>query len=567
MSPARRTWLQALAVLSLGVLGWDAFQPRPDFPIPALAPAPAPRTPPDPDPVHAGAPRITHLSADRVLLPGQRLTVHGRVGGLTPERPATISLEGPDGTMAAVELRDDGSHEAAFALRHPTPVPGPGAFSWKLRLDPSGDPVVLGVRVDEAKPSRVLLLLDHPGAEGARLQRWLGDAGSTVTTRTRISTERHRIASAPGTRTPVDSDLLDASALASLDLVVAHDAALDRLSPDQQADLDLAIRRDGVGLLVLVSSGTDRVAANEGTHSATPPNAAVVRGPAPDPASDGKKALAWSWLRSDAPSTDPPAGQRETRLQLPDGASLDTPVSVLAAELAVPPAEQTLARDPQGRPIVAWASRGRGRWAGSLVLDSWRWRQHGQGDDYARFWSALISVLSRPPTVSTGAWSLDAASHPVFVDQPLFLIWSGAPDAPPPRAEVRAQGAPDDPAIPLTLDPASSASSEARAVFWPVHPGWHTVRALPDGPTLDIHVQPARALPGVRAQRERDAEPRTTRAAVTPRTSGPTPLPAGTSRPWIRLAALLLFVFGAARLWSNDAAPRLRPGPRESPGP
>ena len=94
MSRIRHTLLQALAAVSLGVLGWDAFQPRPDAPTSAAVNAPQPLQEAAP----ARSPQFTHLTADRILLPGQRLTVRGRVRDLTPDSPAMISIEGPDGT-------------------------------------------------------------------------------------------------------------------------------------------------------------------------------------------------------------------------------------------------------------------------------------------------------------------------------------------------------------------------------------------------------------------------------------------------------------------------------------
>ena len=110
MSPLRHRLLLALATVSLGMLGWDAFVPRPGIPssIPVRAPANDPTSPGSAVP--ARSPQFTHLTADRVLMPGQRLTVHGRVTGLTQTTPATISLEGPDGRVASAELQDAGNH-------------------------------------------------------------------------------------------------------------------------------------------------------------------------------------------------------------------------------------------------------------------------------------------------------------------------------------------------------------------------------------------------------------------------------------------------------------------------
>jgi hypothetical protein len=192
------------------------------------------------------------------------------------------------------------------------------------------------------------------------------------------------------------------------------------------------------------------------------------------------------------------------------------------------------------------------------LLDSWRWRQRGQEADYAHFWSTLISAVARPLTGSTGAWSVGEASLPLFVDQPVTLVWSADPDAPLPAAEIRARNAPDEPSIALTLNRHPTEPTQARTVFWPVHPGWHTLRTLPSGPTLDLHVQPSQALPGVQAQKQRDAALRTRANSTTPPPATTSPESAEWSRPLIRLTAFLGFVISVACLWPQRGTVPLR---------
>lgn len=552
MSPLRHKMLLALAAVSLGLLGWDAFAPRPAIPpsIPVKAPANDPTS--TGSAVPARSPQFTHLTADRVLMPGQRLTVHGRVTGLTQTNPATISLEGPDGRVASAELQDAGDHEATFTLQHPTPAIAPGSFSWILRLNATDDPIVLGVHVGDPNRPRVLLLLDHPSVEGSRLQRWLTEAGSPVTSRTRVSADRHRIASFPGS--PVPLERLDAPSLASFDGVVAHANALDRLSPDEQQSLEKAIREEGLGLLILGPQEASDDGASERTTPGTPSVADARRpskvGPVPI-----RSPLVAPWLRQPDPAAETSVASRETRIHLFNDVRLDSPVSVLASDLVVPPAGQVLAQDPQGRPLVAGRSLGRGRWACSLVLDSWRWRQQGQEGEYARFWSTLLSALARPAMASTGAWTLSPGSLPVFVDQPLSLVWSGSAETPPPSAEVRALGATDEPAVALNLNRDPVEPSQGRVVFWPMHPGWHTIRALPAGPTFDFYVQPSHALPGVRAQQQRDATQRTLGIAANAPAVEPTIESAAGARPWTRWMSFLAFIFSVACLWTQRADP------------
>lgn len=556
MSSLQRILFQALAGVSLVVLGWDALQPRPDGPRagPPTAPAPAPQPTREPDPV--AFPQITHLTAERMLRPGQRLTLHGQVRGLTTANLTTLWLEGPDGTMVSTEVRDDGTHAAHFSVQHPTPALAPGAFSWKLRLHPSDAPVVLGVHVAAAAQPRVLLLMDHPSVEGARLQRWLAEAGSPVTTRTRVSAERYRVASAVGNA--VDWERLDAAVLAAFDVVVIHAAALDRLSPAEHVALELAMRRDGLGLLILGSIESEHEAPNQGPQtsgSAAPLDAAGVSRPR---VAFGNSSLVSPWLRPTTPSTEAPVAPRETRVRLCNGIDMESAVSVLAAELVVPPGGQPLVQDTQNRPLVVGASLGRGRWALSIVLDAWRWRQHGRGDDYARFWSTLLSAIARPVNPSAGAWSMAEATVPAFVDHPISLAWSSAPDVSLPTVEVQPRDVASAPAIPLTLNRSPSEPSHARAVFWPQHSGWHTVRALPSGPSIDIHVLPAESLPEIRAQFVSEAARRASIASVALPAVAPAFHQTAGTRPWMRFMAFLLFVSSAARLWRDDPSFRIR---------
>jgi hypothetical protein len=526
MSPKRRHFYQGLAAVSLAVLGWDAFQPSPDSVTSTAANRPPAVRQSSPKGASSGPPQFIHLTAVRTLAPGQRLTVHGRVGNLTPNRPATLTLEGPEGTVASAELRDDGTGEAGFSLQHPTPAIAPGTFSWKLRLGASEERILLGVEVRDADRPRVLLLQDHPSVEGARLQRWLADSGSPCTTRTRVSSERYRVAASHAG--PVELERLDATALASFDVVIAHASAVDRLSPEEQGFLDAAIRQQGLGLLVLATQRSS-------------------------PEVSRQSSLVSPWLRSSQNSTNAESGLRETRIEWSPGGQSETPVSVLAMERAVPPAGQALAWDSQDRPVVAWISHGIGRLAGSLVQDSWRWRQHGQGEDYARFWSTVLSAVARPINHSASAWSIEEPSLPLFVDHPVVLTGSGAPDIPSPAAEVRAFDAPAAPAVLLGLGRHASEPTLSRAVFWPVHSGWHTVKALPSGPSLAFYVHPSQALPGVRAQRERDAGERSPGLAASPDPQTSVAKAPAWLRPMIRLLAFLSFLLGAGRLWSAAA--------------
>lgn len=547
--------LLAVAVLSLGVLGWDAFQDWPDLPTREVAPARWGASGIEADRSSIRVPRFVHLTAEPSLAPGERLTVRGRVGNLPPEQSATVSLEGPDGSIASVEVRGDLNHEAAFALPHPTPVVASGRFRWKLRLNTADDSAVLGVRVEEPDRPEVLLLLDHPDVEGARLQRWLTASGTPVTSRTRVSAERYRVSGAPEDPVPADWQPFHAGGLDRWDVVVAHDAALDRLSQTERQALDLAIRQNGLGLLVIGLPGAMRTVTN--TTDATSVTA-ETRSPAERPSAAAeaiREPLVSPWMLLPRASAEAAEDSRETRIRLSDGTLMNVPVSVLEMSLGVPPGNRTVATDTQGRSLVAWCAHGRGRWARSLLLDSWRWRQHGEGNDYARFWAGLLELISRPASASAGAWSLDQPSLPMFVDQPVTVIWSGATNVRLPLAEVRAREVTGEPSFPLNLSRVGRDPTGAQAVLWPMHAGWHSVRALPVGPVLDFYVQPAHALPGVQAQRQQDAERRRLDASAAERPLESARRPSGRWGWLTQVTTFLVFVVSAGGLWATRGRP------------
>jgi hypothetical protein len=551
MNRALQHALLALAVLSLGVLGWDAFQDWSELPIPQADEAPVSASAMELNRSSAIRPRFVHLTAEPSLAPGERLTVRGRVGNLPSEQSATVSLEGPDGSIASVEVRGDPNHEAAFALPHPTPVVALGRFRWRLRLNTDDDSAVLGVRVEEPDRPEVLLLLDHPDVEGARLQRWLTASGTPVTSRIRVSSERYRVSASPEDPVPADWQPFVAGGLDRWDVVVAHDTALDRLSQTERQALDLAIRQDGLGLLVIGPPGAMRTVTNKTDATSVTAESRSPAERASAPAEAIREPLVSPWMLLPRASSEPAEDSRETRIRLSDGTLMHVPVSVLEMSLGVPAGNRTVATDTQGRPLVAWCAHGRGRWARSLILDSWRWRQHGEGNDYARFWAGLLGQVARPGSEAKEGWWVVQPSLPLFVDQPVTLIWSGATNVPLPMAEVRALEVSGEPSVPLNLSRVGQDPTGAQAVFWPMHAGWHSVRALLAGPVLDFYVQPANALPGVQAQRQEDAEARPSDASVTQPYLELARQPSGRWGWLTQVTAFLVFVVSAGGLWAT----------------
>ena len=99
-----------------------------------------------------------------------------------------------------------------------------------------------------------------------------------------------------------------------------------------------------------------------------------------------------------------------------------------------------LVRDSRARTLAAALPFGRGRVARSLVADTWRWLQGGHPDDFARYWSTVLSAVARPATTARGQWNLEDDSGAIFAGEPVRISWRSEADAALPGAEVRTLG-------------------------------------------------------------------------------------------------------------------------------
>lgn len=421
-------------------------------------------------------PELVSVSAPRAIAAGQRMQVQGRIRGVRLGEPLTLILEGPDGSKRTTILQAPNEGDLAFQITGETAALAPGAFEWKLRLGPKGEPVVFGAVVTPPQHPRVLILQSSPTVEGSRLQRWLAESGTPVLTRTRVSADHFRFSSASG---PTEEfGRLESAVLAKFDVVITHDPALVELSETETTALEASLRDTGLGLLVIGDS-------------------------------DGKSpgALFAPWKLQRIASADETDARRMSRIQLRDGTELGEPVSVLSAEFVGRHSTRWLARDPHDRILVAAFPHGRGWLARSLVTDTWRWPQGGHSELFATFWSSLLSAVARRAT-NDGQWTLDHDSGPIFDGEPLKLNWPCAPDAALFPAQIRFVGGTNVTPVAVKLIRDANEPTRAHTVFYPTRPGWHEVSILPNGPPFAFFVQSKAALPEFRAERRRDATAR-----------------------------------------------------------
>lgn len=469
----------------------------------------------------ANAPSILSLRCPRGLTLGDTLVVEGRAGGLRAGETTVFTLEAPDGTTTEGNTSAaDTTGEAGFTVRAPSPSAA-GKFEWPLHLKGSATHETLGIEVRAPSLPRVLVLESAPRFDTALLRRWYEDAGGTVCERLRLGQDRYRFFAA-NRSVPMEFNALDTPLLARFDLVLADGRALASLPAPEREILRAAVADTGLGLLVLADDAL------------LPP--AVV---APD------RAWLFPWqLRALEAATDNTANGTEhlARAVWPGLAQpAEIPLPAAPVEI-VPRSGQTgVVRDDQGRTLAALATFGRGTLALTLVRETGRWQRANEPGAFAGYWSFLFAQTARRQETS-GRWTLAGGDDgPMFVDQPLELVWNG-----PPPAAIHVTDESD--AAPVTLAPESDPNepNRWRATFWPRRAGWQRVES--GSARLDFYVHPAGSWPALAAERKREGTARfaaqTSAGPVAPTASHPsepTPVAAG----WWFGA----FLLGAGFLW------------------
>ena len=502
-----------------------------------------------PPPVGEGVPAITFLRCPRTLGLGGQLTVQGRVAGLPPGKTADLILVAPDGSTLTAATSPADAHGAATFLFH-APSPGAaGTFSWRLKLTHAGallSDEALAVAVVPPDLGRVLVLETTPRFDTASLRRWYEAAGGTLTARVQVGKNLYRFyGSAPaGGGTPPEFPGVDAALLDRYDLVVTDGRALAALQDAERSALRTAVAGRGLGVLTLADADAVKAA------TADPPTADDLLPWRLRPVAGGPTA-------EDARS--PENTDRPVRVRWPGmPVASDNPADAAPFEIApLPPGADSLVRDDQNRVLAASVPVGRGQLALTLVRDTGRWLRANDLAAFAAYWSHLCGTLARHDDAA-GFWSLTGDElGPVYVDQPLELVWHGPPSGQPSPALVTNGSAEPPVRLPLIQD--ATEPGRWRGTFWPRRAGWHRVVAAPRAPssqsspspvaaTLDFHVAAPDAWPALAAARRREATARfaSASAAVSPEQL------AGNDHPSVPVAPgwwFALFLLGAGTLW------------------
>ena len=454
-------------------------------------------------------PGLVSLDPPARTAPGAGFSVGGQVAAVPG---ATVELLDPAGRVTDRRKADDAGW---FTLSGTARAAGPATFVVRLR-DSGGRQVEqadVPVLVDSDAAPRLLIMAGAPGPEVKYLRRWATDAGFAVTT---------RMSAGGGIELGDAPVAIDGPTLRRFDAAIIDDRSWAGLGGQRAAILGAV--REGLGLLLRASGPLDGATRAQwrslGFALTGGDTLAPIALPRPtDPAI--------ARTRQGIGSVDVPADLDLGDDILPDISRL---ALVPGGGDAVP-----LLRDAGGTTLSAWRAIGGGRVAVFTGIDSFGLTLTGRRDLYGDWWSSMVSAIARP--VSGGA---PAFTGPAWAGERIALCNLTGGD----RVEQ-----PDGAIIKILPDP----GARRCAAFWPTSPGWYVLHSAgPNGGERlwPFFVQPATALPGVRAVRDRDA---TLMLRATARETDRTEQRPGPSSPWF-----MAWLAASALLWWLERSRRGR---------
>ena len=394
---------------------------------------------------------LLHLAPPRPVVPGARFEVGGTVAGLADVRAELLD---PAGRVTDAQPVSEGGE---FLVAGTARAAGTALFTLRIM---QGKRVIeqatVPIWVEEAPRPRLLILSGGPGPEAKYLRRWAEDSGFEVVSQS----------TAGGGVSVGDAPVsLDAGSLGRFDAAIVDDRSWLTSS-----NALAAAARNGLGL-ILHSAGPLDAATREqwrslgftldGTNHVVP-----LALPKPQSA-------AVALTRQGIGSDDTPPDMASPDEPLPDVNRID----IMPVGTGVVP----LLRDAGGTVLAGWRSIGSGRVAIFTAADSYGLTLTGRRDLHGDWWSALLSAVARPATVSV----IDTATHWAGERATLCGIETATQMEGPGKRRLR-------------LAPVNGC-----AAFWPEQPGWYKVA---DGRTWRAaYVHDRKALAAMRLARDRQA--------------------------------------------------------------
>lgn len=424
----------------------------------------------DPPPLPAG---ILHIAPPSIVAPGARFLVAATLTGLPA---ATAELIDPAGRVTDSGAPDRDGH---VLLAGTARAAGATIFTLRVRQDKrvvEQADVPVGVE-DSARP-RLLILAGAPGAEVKYLRRWAIDAGYDVTTQM----------SAGGGVALGDAPVaIEPASLRRFDAAIVD----DRGWAGARGALVAAVR-GGMGLVLRAGGPIDGATRSQwqalGFGLTGPAGIAPLALPKADPEPIAR-------TRHGIGSTEAPIDIATPDDYLPEVSRL---ALIPGGSAAVP-----LLRDAGGATLAAWRALGAGRVALFTGIDSYALTLTGRRALHDDWWRAMLGSVARP---APGGRVITATG---WVGERMTLCdLSG--DAP-----VDGQA---------RILPVAGCGG-----YWPTRAGWHALRDR-DG-VRAFYVQPASALPVMRAARNRQAMALLPAATSSPAGTMPSDR-TGTAWPW-----------------------------------
>jgi hypothetical protein len=370
----------------------------------------------------ASAPKgITAVNWNQRLKAGEALRVQGKYKN-DRSQPVKLVLKGLNTQLDTLTIPAKSNKD--FEL---TAVPKNGGKSvYHLQTIAGADTLTnesLPIEIDAIQPLQILILSASPDFETKFLKNWLSENGFSVAVRSAISKDKF-----------------------SSEYVNMQPLKLDHLSPALLDKFDLVIG----DLSVLKSEGTllKEQVIQKGSG-------VIIR--------NDSLSKTGSWLQNDFPlERSNTANQPQVALIIKGKTGKSVPLKIDPVFIRLQNGTQPLVNDVQGRLLVNSALAGSGRLTFTTVNNTFNWMLAGDKDDYADFWSLLISKTARKGIV-TGNW---LASTLPTVDQPLqFQLETSL--APGQISMEHSVAAPvQNPLIPFEWD----------NTYWPTAAGWHSIR-------------------------------------------------------------------------------------------
>lgn len=363
---------------------------------------------------------VTNINWNQKLRSGERLTVQGRYNNIGSKKIKLV-LKGLSTQLDTAIISGKGNHE--FEL---TTIPKTeGRVVYHILMVSGTDTLGnenLPIEIDPIQPLKVLILSASPDFETKFLKNWLAENGYEVAVRSNIS--KDKFSSEYTNMQPVKVEHLNAGILRQFDVVIGDLSVLKA-----EGALKPGVTQKGLGVIVRADS-----------------------------LSKGS-----SWLQTNFPverlavkNTSPIA------LNIRGRKNKSVPIKIDQNFIHEMPATQTLVTDAQNHSLASSFLAGSGRLVYTTITNSYNWTLAGDKDDYAAFWSLLISNAARKLQVSE-SWYVNG--FPTVNDPIDLQLQSG--QLPAKVVAGKSAISPEqNPQIPF----------EWNNHYWPAAIGWHSIK-------------------------------------------------------------------------------------------